>query len=62
MSAVGLPMTGHIPNHLVPVGSLCLCPCEECTLRLTKGCICPDCPCEEDSDHAEPEDEREGAP
>lgn len=47
MSAVGLPMADHIAEHFGPDG-LCQCPCDECTTRLAKFCVCLDCPCDPD--------------
>lgn len=55
MSAVGLPMDGHVEPHFGEnsgkVPGMCWCPCDDCTLRLTLACVCPDCPCDEQSDH-----------
>ena len=55
MSAIGLPMDGHVEPHLADpsgkVPGLCWCPCEDCTLRTTRMCVCADCPCESDADH-----------
>lgn len=45
MSAAGLPMEDHIPEHFGANG-LCQCPCEECTTRTARFCVCPDCPCD----------------
>lgn len=41
----------HLGESRGKIPGLCWCSCEECTLGLTKACICPDCPCEENSDH-----------
>jgi hypothetical protein len=46
MSAIGLPMNGHVSPHLNADG-YCQCPCGECTLRLIRDCICMECPCDE---------------
>jgi len=54
MSAIGLPMDGHVNPHFVrsgPMIALCQCPCDECTTRLTKQCVCLDCPCDDDEEH-----------
>jgi hypothetical protein len=49
MSAIGLPMGGHIEPHFS--GGLCVCPCDDCTTRLAKFCVCLECPCENDEEH-----------
>ena len=53
MSATGLPMNGHVAEHFAP-GGLCQCPCDQCTTRGAKFCVCLDCPCEEQAEHAGP--------
>lgn len=40
----------HSDPHFA--GSLCVCGCGDCTLRLIRQCVCPDCPCEGPEDHA----------
>ena len=49
MSAIGLPMAAHVEPHLS--GGLCVCPCDECTTRTAKFCVCLDCSCESQEDH-----------
>jgi hypothetical protein len=51
VSAIGLPMNGHVAEHFAPDG-LCQCPCDQCTTRTAKFCVCLDCPCEEQGEHA----------
>lgn len=50
VSAIGLPMDGHVEPHQDATG-LCQCPCEDCTTRLTMHCVCADCRCESRADH-----------
>jgi hypothetical protein len=50
MSAIGLPMADHVQPHFSGDG-LCQCPCDECTLRLTRACVCEYCACESQEDH-----------
>ena len=59
VSAVGLPMAGHVQPHFGETG-LCCCPCGECTTRTAKFCVCEDCPCESQRDH-EPDGDEEPA-
>lgn len=40
----------HDPHFL---DGLCDCDCEDCHLRLSRLCICPDCRCESEEDHAD---------
>lgn len=55
MSAIGLPMPGHVELHLGDqrgrIPDLCWCPCDKCTARLTLACLCLDCPCDGNADH-----------
>lgn len=44
MSNIGLPGP-CIEDHFAPSG-LCQCPCEDCTTRTAKFCVCEECPCE----------------
>lgn len=44
MSNIGLPGP-CIEDHFAD-GGLCQCPCEACTTRTAKFCVCEDCPCE----------------
>lgn len=60
MSAIGLPMNGHVAEHFAADG-LCQCPCDQCTTRGVMFCVCLDCPCEEQSEH-DRGDECDGAP
>lgn len=39
----------HSDPHLNAAG-YCVCPCEDCTLRLTKDCVCELCVCETDDE------------
>lgn len=50
MSAVGLEMP-HASPHFGDDG-ICWCPCADCRTRLAEFCLCLDCPCESDQDHA----------
>lgn len=34
------------------LNGLCQCGCAECTTRLAGFCVCMDCPCESQEDHA----------
>jgi hypothetical protein len=43
-------MADHVQPHFDNAG-LCWCPCSDCTLRLTRQCVCMDCPCEGPEDH-----------
>lgn len=54
MSGIGLPMDGHVAGHLDGPGGLCGCPCDQCTTRGAMFCVCLDCPCEEQAEHAGP--------
>ncbi len=49
LSNIGLPGP-CVEDHFDPSG-LCQCPCEECTTRTAKFCVCPDCRCESNADH-----------
>lgn len=40
----------HVDPHFAATG-LCLCGCEDCTLRLSRFCVCGDCPCDGPGDH-----------
>lgn len=50
MSATGLPMVTHIEPHL-DSGGFCWCPCDQCTGRPARFCVCLDCACDEPADH-----------
>ena len=50
MSAIGLPMADHVAPHFDTEG-MCQCPCDECTTRTAKFCVCGDCPCESQEEH-----------
>ena len=50
MSAVGLPMDGHVEPHFSS-GGFCGCPCDQCTARTGRFCVCLDCPCDVPADH-----------
>jgi hypothetical protein len=50
VSAIGLPMPEHVDPHLDDTG-LCQCPCDECTTRLAKLCLCMDCRCDGPGGH-----------
>lgn len=41
----------HFESHLDDTG-LCQCSCEDCTTRTVKFCVCEDCRCESNADHA----------
>jgi hypothetical protein len=49
----------HIEPHFHGNG-LCQCPCDQCTLSLTRRCVCIDCPCDDDPDHLTPQVNAEG--
>ena len=63
MSAIGLPMNGHVAEHFAPDG-LCQCPCDQCTTRGAMFCVCLQCPCEEQAEHDRGDlgDECDGTP
>jgi hypothetical protein len=52
VSAIGLPMDGHVKPHLDTTG-LCHCPCDQCTTRTIKLCVCLDCRCDDEPTSAE---------
>jgi hypothetical protein len=43
-------MADHVTPHFDEAG-LCCCPCEECTTRTAKFCVCEACSCESQQDH-----------
>jgi len=51
MSAIGLSLGGHVEGHFDDLG-LCQCPCDECTTRTAKMCVCLACLCDPDDPEA----------
>ena len=53
-------MSVHYEPHFRSRDGYCQCACEDCHLRLTGSCVCPECPCEDYTEDHTAETDGEG--